>query len=793
MANYPTQLGVAPAHPMEEFVFHVGGRTLLLSATAMIYALSVSGDPPQVSPCHVVLLFLLCALGIGLIHVSPALRRVPRAVAVARALHRLLWEPRQSQGNRVKKWECTDAGIQSHVLKTMAAFISCLSSAPSQHPLIKDSISDMLVALEGILQSENERILSQAVDATQKLVSTIGNSVRQDGQRCESQGIWEALEKTKTIRSIADALRKFVGGVQPIECFTAMTALLTTILWKWPSARYHVWSNNMLMVKVERFCGNPDSSIAISVLKLYSALALCGHGVMKLLERKELTAKVVQSLGKSHPISVRIEALKLCRHLMRSAKGCSMLTSLNCEAIVQEINRALGGWRSSSCKRIPQDQIPLVIEACRTALMTRWVGPHHSFFWANKIDKILLDILIGNCITKNQTQVLLSSENLLSLVSDNITSAQPFIWDILGYLAAHCEEDFHPKSEGKPLFLDILISCACLVATDMMQKGITSLPSSVSEIEPVSRAVLLMFVLSSLKVLATGDVSIVSNSLHSITNLINLASFSTLPEYHNLISENNGVEILSNIIKSCLKSDIRVSRSSIASHLQCCWHDVEEWEGDDIILFYSLRALSQLIGFSNLVYDHTKESSNKHSEAQELISNLQYILSSTFGRGPRWFAAYILSFFGLYGFANKLGRRMEKALYEQELADVELVLMNGQSYTVHGAILAARCPYLLPQRESHIEERKLDGHHNDLEIGHHREKLIHRVRMSDRVDSDALFRILEYVYTGFTLVDKHLIKQLKVLSKFCELKHLSALLQKKQLSWGMQVPALISL
>lgn len=354
-----------------------------------------------------------------------------------------------------------------------------------------------------------------------------------------------------------------------------------------------------------------------------------------------------------------------------------------------------------------------------------------------------------------------------------------------------------------------------------MQKG----KSSVSEIEPVSRAVLLMvfspckyisaqarnnlsdmvkpfgddylqFVLSSLKVLATGDVSIVSNSLHSITNLINLASFSTLPEYHNHISENNGVEILSNIIKSCLKSDIRVSRSSIASHLHsvsdgkvCCWHDVEEWEGDDIILFYSLRALSQLIGFSNFVYDHTKESSNKHSEAQELISNLQYILSSTFGPGPRWFAAYILSFFGLYGFANKLGRRMEKALYEQELADVELLLMNGQSYTVHGAILAARCPYLLPQRESHVEERKLDRHHNEQEIGHHREKLRHRVRMSDRVDSDALFKILEYVYTGFTLVDKHLIKQLKVLSKYCELKHLSALLQKKQLSWGIAGPS----
>ncbi|OAY77740.1 BTB/POZ domain-containing protein, partial [Ananas comosus] len=526
-------------------------------------------------------------------HVLALRHRLHHALSLGIKYPSFSSERSPSQGNRVKKWECTDAGIQSHVLKTMAAFISCLSSAPSQHPLIKDSISDMLVALDGILQSENERILSQAVDATQKLVSTIGNSVRQYPvlevifslsrllslnqlrittscaialnciltnlgmvRGANHREIWEALEKTKTIRSIADALQKFVGGVQPIECFTAMTALLTTILWKWPSARYHVWSNNMLMVKVERFCGNPDSSIAISVLKLYSALALCGHGAMKLLERKELTAKVVQSLGKSHPISVRIEALKLCRHLM-----------------------------------------------------------------------------------------------------------------------------------------------------------------------------------------------------------------------------------------SCLKSDIRVSRSSIASHLQCCWHDVEEWEGDDIILFYSLRALSQLIGFSNLVYDHTKESSNKHSEAQELISNLQYILSSTFGRGPRWFAAYILSFFGLYGFANKLGRRMEKALYEQELADVELVLMNGQSYTVHGAILAARCPYLLPQRESHIEERKLDGHHNDLEIGHHREKLIHRVRMSDRVDSDALFRILEYVYTGFTLVDKHLIKQLKVLSKFCELKHLSALLQKKQLSWGNAGPS----
>ena len=43
----------------------------------------------------------------------------------------------------------------------------------------QDSIFDMLVALEGILQAENERMLNLAADVTLQLVKSLGKSICQ--------------------------------------------------------------------------------------------------------------------------------------------------------------------------------------------------------------------------------------------------------------------------------------------------------------------------------------------------------------------------------------------------------------------------------------------------------------------------------------------------------------------------------------------------------------------------------------------------------------------------------------
>lgn len=372
------------------------------------------------------------------------------------------------------------------------------------------------------------------------------------------------------------------------------------------------------------------------------------------------------------------------------------------------------------------------------------------------------------------------------------------------------------------------------VAADLMQKGCSSSSSYISELEPVLRAVLLMvfssskyihlqvrhclsdmvrpfadvhlkYVLASLQLNATGDVSLFSDSLHTVNNLMSLACYSTLPLYQKLIVKSKGINILSAIIKRCLNSDIHVSRSSVASHLcsgsdgkTCCWSHVGDWEGEDILLFYCLQALSQLIEFSNLLCNHHKITLGKivickmcgHSESENLINSLQYILSNNFGSGPRWYSAYILSFFGFYGFPSNLGRKMERALHEGIFANMELLLSNGQSLTVHEAILAARCPYLLPPKESFWREKTWGhGSSKEQECGLDEGRSRHEVRMSGRVDSGALEKILEYIYTGFILADDDLLKPLKILSKHCGLKSLSDMLHRKLPKWGTSSPS----
>jgi len=51
--------------------------------------------------------------------------------------------------------------------------------------------------------------------------------------------------------------------------------------------------------------------------------------------------------------------------------------------------------------------------------------------------------------------------------------------------------------------------------------------------------------------------------------------------------------------------------------------------------------------------------------------------------------------------------------------------------------------------------------------------------MSDRVDSNALKKILEYAYTGFVMVDADIVRPVKTLAKYCHLKSLQEVLQER--------------
>jgi len=149
--------------------------------------------------------------------------------------------------------------------------------------------------------------------------------------------------------------------------------------------------------------------------------------------------------------------------------------------------------------------------------------------------------------------------------------------------------------------------------------------------------------------------------------------------------------------------------------------------------------------------------------------------------GQKLYIAHILSLFGLYGSPSKLGGKMRSALDDNnELADLEIVLSDGQSLHAHRAIISVRCPKLLPSVKSLLD--------SDGKVTEERGKPAYRVQMSDRVDSGALKKILEYTYAGFVMVDDDNVKPVRTLAKYCHLKPLQDMLQKEQPRWNSDYP-----
>lgn len=175
----------------------------------------------------------------------------------------------------------------------------------------QDSIFEMLVALEGILQAENERTLNLAADVTLQLVRSLGKTICQypmleviislshllslcrlpvgissaialnciltnlGPMRGKShEEVWNVLRKAGTVGNLIHAFEDSEDQVQSPEYFTEMTSLLKTILWRWPLSRYHVWNNTILLAKLGDYCANPDTSVAVSVLEVYTVLGI---------------------------------------------------------------------------------------------------------------------------------------------------------------------------------------------------------------------------------------------------------------------------------------------------------------------------------------------------------------------------------------------------------------------------------------------------------------------------------------------------------------------------------------
>lgn len=126
----------------------------------------------------------------------------------------------------------------------------------------------------------------------------------------------------------------------------------------------------------------------------------------------------------------------------------------------------MSGWRSLSSEKVPADQVPLVVEACRLASITCWEGEHRSYFWKLGIDRVLLDLILINFnkelsqpLTQCQFEELIAAARK-GLYVDGLLIARPYIWNILGSLLTHCGESFSFGIHEDGCYLNVLIACA---------------------------------------------------------------------------------------------------------------------------------------------------------------------------------------------------------------------------------------------------------------------------------------------------------------------------------------------
>ncbi|XP_050368318.1 BTB/POZ domain-containing protein At1g04390 isoform X2 [Argentina anserina] len=639
--------------------------------------------------------------------------------------------------------------------------------------------------------------------------------------------VWDILEKTESVSQVIGNLRSFSECVKSFEYFQQMALLLSTILWWWSPSRYSAWSDAKLMKDLNDLI-KQDVCHKVAVLKLYSAVALCGNGAKKLLEGGEaLSEQMVQCMDNSHPYSVRIEAFKLAQCLTINEQKCLQLMNLSCQPIIKAIISGMSDWSSHS-RKVTKDQMSLLVEACRLALISRWAGEHHIYFWKQKIDKILLDLLLEKFHNDSYEDSISLEEQIViakeGLSANYLLSLRSYVWDILGWLAIHCGEDFNPETE---FHLNILIACACLTFVEAIQRWHKIYENDIAgtfRSESATRAVLMMiyspckyiasksrFILSEilkpkgleylnillrfLDNLSSGNFAI-PDKLQIIIYLMGFICYSGLEEYEVWIIKQKGVKTLFAFMRWCLSNHFQVERLNFAPHLHNMFHEniccsgSREWEGNDILLLYSLLGLAELIKHSGCVGNDLDRIAGKntldHIEA-ELVIKLQDICNNNCTPGVQWFATYVLSYFGFYGFPSNLMKRIGKAINDKDSADLQFILTSGECFSVHGVVVAIQCPSLLPPEKllpSEISDNSsVTG---SMEVTKDFQK---DIRLSAHVDRQAFAMLLEYIYLGYLQAGEELVEKLRTLAKCCNLRPLLRMLCRKPPKWGATFPS----
>ncbi|XP_010475090.1 PREDICTED: BTB/POZ domain-containing protein At1g04390 [Camelina sativa] len=758
-----------------------------------------------------------------------------------------------------KKWKCTDIEIQRHVVKSISAFLDCFSRATSNNRL-KESISDIAGALVFILGCKNRAVVGLAANVVIRLIRIVPPSILQSYSldlveslspllRCQQlevclpcavalnailinlretkeKEVWKIFEGAETVVSVVANLQNFSEGSMSVEWFQEMASLLSTIMLKWPQSRYSVWHNPALMSVLESVSQKPDLGLRVATLKLYSSLALCGHGANELIDNgKPMLDLMISCMEESSPQNARIEGFKLAQRLATGNQECLKMIDICSESLVKATVQTMGKWSLSSGK-LSYDQKSLLVEACKLALITRWEGKHHFYFWKYRISEALLSLVVENFRSQSlDGSVSLEEEISLAekvLNAKFLPSLRSYVWDIIGFLAAHCQEEFDSILHEDELCLNFLITCACLTLSRSVQKGYQICQTdiiSASHSESASRAVLMMinspskyissrarvtlsfileeggkenlnYLMKFMGYIPSSGGYILPNILQTTVCLVGYACYSSIPQYASFILRNQGLEILLSFCSWYQRNWENVGASSFAPSPQstsekriCCWVCTEDWENKDAFLLYALLALTELVNHSFSGQYHAEDLSMKSENLKDrLCTTLKEIRDGDYGSGPKWYAAHILSYLGYFGFQHNLGKRLMGAYEDEECSDMRLLFASGNSVSVHKVIIAVRCPMLLPPKER--------AHNGSTILTEKSQRTVQEIRMSVNVDTLALVKLLEFAYSGYVEVESTLLKKLKTLVRHCKAKVLLQMLCRRRPKWGSLIPGI---
>lgn len=277
-------------------------------------------------------------------------------------------------------------------------------------------------------------------------------------------------------------------------------------------------------------------------------------------------------------------------------------------------------------------------------------------------------------------------------------------------------------------------------------------------------------------------------NLEIVVSLMSLGSYCSLPTYWELIIKFQGIKTVLAFTIWWLNNPVRVRRAALVSHLQdpftersCCVPGTEDWEGEDMLLLFSLWVLAELLhNFADV--EVCSSDSQVELWKAKLILELETICRNHNPHGSIWYAAYVLSYFGLYGFPSIMGKRIGKSLGVRDHSDLKLVLVNEESVHVHEVILSVKCPSLLPPGAAAPKDKSINGASTNIT----KAKAVH---LSARVDQQSLLKLLEYVYSGYLQAEEGLVRKLKVLARHCKLEPLVHVLSKRNPKWGVPIPS----